>query len=63
MAEVKAFKSSNMVAYVVVRQRRKQDLEVCVVDMLEDQAGCFALRVPDDVKQGDNVWPHKGSTN
>lgn len=40
---------------VVVRQRRVQDLEVCVVDVLKDKTGCLALRIADDIEKLDDV--------
>ena len=51
----------HVVACVVVGQRREQDLEVRVVDMLEDQAGRLALRVLDDVEEVIRSAHRKGS--
>lgn len=47
----------NVVSNVQVGQRGVQHLEIDVVDVLEDQRGGLALRIPDHVEELDDVGP------
>mmetsp|Transcript_130136 Transcript_130136/g.417604 ORF Transcript_130136/g.417604 Transcript_130136/m.417604 type:complete len:293 (+) Transcript_130136:415-1293(+) len=56
VAVIQSFQDlEDVVSDVQVGQRRVQSLEVGVVHMLEDQTGRLRLRVPDRVKQLDDV--------
>lgn len=47
----------DVVADVDVVELGVQGAEVCVVDVLEDERGRLALRIPDHIEQGDDVGP------
>ncbi len=40
---------------VVVGKCRVQNLEVCVVHILEDETGCLGLRISDDIQKLDDI--------
>lgn len=50
-------KLKDVVADVDVDELGVQGAEVGVVDVFEDERGRLALRIPDNVEQGDNVGP------
>jgi hypothetical protein len=50
-------KLKDVVADVDIDELGVQGAEVGVVDVFEDERGCLALRIPDNVEQGDNVGP------
>jgi hypothetical protein len=50
-------KLKDVVADVDVDELGVQSAEVGVVDVFEDERGRLALRIPDNVEQGDNVGP------
>ena len=58
VAEIESLQQlKNVVPDIVVDESRIQRPEVCVVDVLEDQAGRFALAVTYHVQQCDDVGP------
>lgn len=42
--------------YIIINKSRVQCAEVCVVDILEYQAGCLALAVPHNIEKSYDIW-------
>jgi hypothetical protein len=56
VAEVECLEQlKDVISDIVVDESRVQRSEVCVVDILEDEAGGFALAISHHVQKGDDV--------
>ena len=56
VAEIQSLQQlEDVVADIIVDKSWIESAEIGVVDILEDQAGCLALTVPNHVQQGNNI--------